>query len=58
MVKPSYARLLRAVLRDTRGVSAIEYAVLAAFITVAIFASVAAVGSTVSDLFTTASNSL
>jgi Flp pilus assembly pilin Flp len=57
-VKAVCSRLLRPVLSDTRGVTALEYGVLAAFIMATVAATIWRIGATATNLFTTASDSL
>lgn len=47
-----------AILRDRRGATALEYGLVAALIAVAIIGSVTALGTNLSSLFTTISNSI
>ena len=45
-------------IRDVRGVTSIEYALIASLIAVVIIGGITAVGTTVSTIFTTVSTSL
>lgn len=50
--------LIKRILQDESGATAIEYGLIAALIAVAIIASLQAVGNNLSTTFTTVSNSL
>jgi pilus assembly protein Flp/PilA len=58
MTKSLTIRPLREFLRDDRGATAIEYALIASGVAGAIIAVVMTVGTSVSDMYTTVSNSL
>ncbi len=50
--------ILKTIIRDDRGVTAIEYGLIAAFIAVAVIAVVSAVGTGLSSTFSTVNTSL
>jgi pilus assembly protein Flp/PilA len=51
-------KLLKSIGRDTRGVSALEYAILAAIILVAVVAGLGTFGDQIGSLFQNASDAL
>ena len=56
--KPAAGRLLGRFLRDESGTSAIEYAIIASGVSIAIVATIVGLGANVKSLYTTVAASL